>query len=693
MALQVRTKFQLVKGVLSFIFCALIIILNPTSLFSQFVGNGSSGALTVSSNTTINTAGNGMSDITVTAAAGTSTLTMSSTTGFAANDYVMVIQMIGTGVGNYERTKISSVTSGTVLTLLGPLVKTYTKTGATSVAQVIRMPQYSSVTVNNTFTLSNPAWNGTTGGVLAFYCSGTVTVTGGTGAIDMTGLGFSGGSVGTGGTYAGASSNAGNPGGAGSGRNGGTAGTNASTAGGGSNGTPASSGSPSEFATIELGSGGGGGGGGSSSTDGGSAGFGNNPGCAGAGGGFPDNSSVAGATGTAGGAGGAGGGIIWIACNALTGTGLIKANGAVGANGGTGATGGTGGTGGSGGNVLVRTDNATSGAPYVCYFTASTGSAGGNGGVGGKGSNGGGGGAGGVIFLGVVAGNNSFSGTTSASGGGGGSVGSGGGAGPAGFGGFGGLSGNEEFGFGYGCDMCPGGTCAGCAITPATCGDCTISYSSVRASNGSAGSAGAAGSNAGTAGSAGKTSATTPPLPIELISFTGYNQNSINILNWETASETNNNYFVVEHAVDGISFSDVTKIKGAGTTSQAQYYSAVDEAPFFPLSFYRLKQIDFDGKFSYSKTIAVYKSQNDRNFNIIPNPAKNNVTVTFYSADQDVAHIKIFDAQGKLVYSEKSEAIKGENAVLINLSEFSTGLYSVSVFVNDKVCNGKLVKQ
>ena len=95
-------------------------------------------------------------------------------------------------------------------------------------------------------------------------------------------------------------------------------------------------------------------------------------------------------------------------------------------------------------------------------------------------------------------------------------------------------------------------------------------------------------------------------------------------LTWETASEQNNDFFTIEHSPDGVDFYELAQIPGSGTTSTVNTYSYVDEHPYYGLSYYRLKQTDFDGKFEYSNIIAVQVlSEGDPDeidFEMYPNP-------------------------------------------------------------------------
>ena len=117
------------------------------------------------------------------------------------------------------------------------------------------------------------------------------------------------------------------------------------------------------------------------------------------------------------------------------------------------------------------------------------------------------------------------------------------------------------------------------------------------------------------------------PLPIELLGFEAIiNGNGVDLW-WSTASETNNDFFTVERTADLLEWQVVNTQVGAGDSDIVINYQSRDEAPLEGLSFYRLKQTDFDGRFSYSEIQRIYYTPS----NIIlafPNPAQNEVMIT-----------------------------------------------------------------
>lgn len=99
-------------------------------------------------------------------------------------------------------------------------------------------------------------------------------------------------------------------------------------------------------------------------------------------------------------------------------------------------------------------------------------------------------------------------------------------------------------------------------------------------------------------------------LPIELLYFKGSVYNFENILHWSTASEHNNDYFTIEKTKDGIDYTTVAIIEGAGNSTTRLYYEYIDENITSEILYYRLKQTDYDGRFEYSPIISIDNRSN-----------------------------------------------------------------------------------
>ncbi len=171
------------------------------------------------------------------------------------------------------------------------------------------------------------------------------------------------------------------------------------------------------------------------------------------------------------------------------------------------------------------------------------------------------------------------------------------------------------------------------------------------------------------------------PLPIELISFNAVEKGEVVDLSWETASEIDNDYFTIEKSNDGVNFNAFDKVLGAGNSAQNIEYSAIDKRPLKGDSYYRLKQTDFNGKFTYS---AIEKVNFDASnvISIYPNPVESILTVNGLLSNDVVF---IYGVDGKLVYSGISSTV--------NVEELSNGVYQLVIaHENGTKDNMKFVK-
>ena len=170
------------------------------------------------------------------------------------------------------------------------------------------------------------------------------------------------------------------------------------------------------------------------------------------------------------------------------------------------------------------------------------------------------------------------------------------------------------------------------------------------------------------------------PLPIELLSFTGQSQGSRNLLKWETASETNNDYFTVEKSQDAISFSPLDRVNGAGNSSHAINYSIYDNKPFNDLTYYRLKQTDYNGVYTYSTIIAVTNSLNETSINNIrPNPTSDNINFDLFMTIKGKITVQIIDFSGQIVHEETQDVTDGSSVMTVKMNDLSPGVYSLKV--------------
>ena len=164
-------------------------------------------------------------------------------------------------------------------------------------------------------------------------------------------------------------------------------------------------------------------------------------------------------------------------------------------------------------------------------------------------------------------------------------------------------------------------------------------------------------------------------MPIALQSFSGKSRNKTAYLQWTTSSEQNNKGFDVEKTVDGIHFKSIGYVKGAGNSTTSRSYAFVD-SDFNQTTYYRLKQTDFDGQYSYSNTITLTSDNAKNNVaKAFPNPLSSNTPLSILPSldwSGDVS-VQLTDVTGRVVY-QQTKAIDG-NILTVETSSLSNGLY------------------
>jgi hypothetical protein len=166
------------------------------------------------------------------------------------------------------------------------------------------------------------------------------------------------------------------------------------------------------------------------------------------------------------------------------------------------------------------------------------------------------------------------------------------------------------------------------------------------------------------------------PLPVQLLSFTGYNKGSSNVLVWQTATEQNSNRFEVERTSPDPSkggrladFKAIGTLRAAGNSAVSTNYALTDTKPVIGLNYYRLKQIDNDGSFAYSNVISI-ENKGTGSTMVYPNPVTNVLNISTSDRNQTIT---VTDAFGRVLYS---------NTVVpntIDTNDFAAGVYFVRV--------------
>jgi len=176
-------------------------------------------------------------------------------------------------------------------------------------------------------------------------------------------------------------------------------------------------------------------------------------------------------------------------------------------------------------------------------------------------------------------------------------------------------------------------------------------------------------------------------LPIKLIEFKGKNIGNSNLVEWKTASEINNDYFIIERSRNGFEWDEHSRQKGKINSNELNFYSVLDENPFNGITYYRLKQVDFNGEFSYSEIIKI-KSFNDLEVMVYPNPTNGNIQIEFDDVF-DQATITIRNVFGQTVSVNEYVDLKNVNTKING----ENGLYFIEVKTPESTINLKVLKQ
>ncbi len=175
---------------------------------------------------------------------------------------------------------------------------------------------------------------------------------------------------------------------------------------------------------------------------------------------------------------------------------------------------------------------------------------------------------------------------------------------------------------------------------------------------------------------------TNHPLPVELISFDAVQNETAVDLKWETATEINNDYFILEKSGDGINFSLLDSMDGAGNSSSLLDYYYSDKNPMPGISYYRLNQVDNSGIKNNLKTISV----NFEGLEIIstyPNPAENEVKFLINTSQDTYATYSIYDMKGQISRSERLLFQKGVTNLLVDITNLAQSFYVFRIVSDD----------
>lgn len=169
-------------------------------------------------------------------------------------------------------------------------------------------------------------------------------------------------------------------------------------------------------------------------------------------------------------------------------------------------------------------------------------------------------------------------------------------------------------------------------------------------------------------------------LPIHLLSFTGRKVGTTSLLEWQTGSEFNNQYFEIETSKDGINYYPIGRVNSQGNSNTTQSYSFTDRLPVMGANYYRLRQVDIDGHSTVSSIVLLNFSDKGRPMVIYPNPATDQLTFDIVKPSANV-HARILSTDGKVVRSEKIGAV--QRSYNLDISAISSGAYILEITTDD----------
>ncbi|MCB9267468.1 MAG: T9SS type A sorting domain-containing protein, partial [Lewinellaceae bacterium] len=184
-----------------------------------------------------------------------------------------------------------------------------------------------------------------------------------------------------------------------------------------------------------------------------------------------------------------------------------------------------------------------------------------------------------------------------------------------------------------------------------------------------------------------------PALPIELLYFNASAKGQAVLLQWATATEHNNDYMAVERSADGVRFTEIGRVLGAGTTQEPREYHFTDDSPLPGLNYYRLRQVDFDGRAEYHKVISILFEGKGANLGLqaFPNPAHSNLQARWSPNSTLGTTLSLMDLNGHLLAEYRIPAGTGSHE--LQLGHLPSGTYFLRATQKDHTEVLRVVKR
>jgi len=168
-----------------------------------------------------------------------------------------------------------------------------------------------------------------------------------------------------------------------------------------------------------------------------------------------------------------------------------------------------------------------------------------------------------------------------------------------------------------------------------------------------------------------------PILPVELLDLMGYVADNTTILKWTTLTEKELNSFEVERSDDGVVFKNIGTVKAVGNASITNNYSYIDYTSFNEVKYYRLKQMDMNGKFSYSKTISIHNNLKSDEIGIFPNPVSDLLILQSKGINKKSLDLELMNINGQIV--KRHQFLQGSTICYMETKNIANGTYFLSL--------------
>lgn len=182
--------------------------------------------------------------------------------------------------------------------------------------------------------------------------------------------------------------------------------------------------------------------------------------------------------------------------------------------------------------------------------------------------------------------------------------------------------------------------------------------------------------------------------PAELLSFFAEQDLDKIRINWTTAGESKNNYFEIEKSTDNVDYKLIETVKGTGESTGILAYSLIDNATVSGKTFYRVKQVDEQGRIIYSKNAAIQFAKKEDQVKIMSNEIDNELYIKYYAEEKDLVILRISNSAGEVILSKPITAsFEGLNLYNFTTDEIKPGVYSASLFRSDKTISTRFTKE